>query len=78
MLGKGRVLSVAACAQMDGDAFAFVEDLDAASGQPRLDLGAGEAIGDGIIVSVDIDVIVDADPAHCATHCIRIARPAAP
>ena len=49
---------------MDGDALALVEDLDAAGGQPRLDLGASEAVGDGIIVGVDVDVIVDADPAH--------------
>src|SRR5271166_3982457 len=64
VLGNGRVLSVAAGAQMDGDAFAFVEDLDTAGGQPRFDLGAGEAVGDGVIVGVDIDVIVDANPAH--------------
>ena len=43
VLGKGRVLSVAACAQMDGDAFALKEDLDAAGGQACFDLGAGEA-----------------------------------
>jgi hypothetical protein len=49
---------------MDGDALALVEDLDAVGGQARLDLGAGEAVGDGVIVSVDVDVIVDADPAH--------------
>jgi hypothetical protein len=36
--------SRAARAQMDGDALAFVEHLDAAGGQPRLDLGAGEAV----------------------------------
>ena len=30
----------------------------------RLDLGAGEAVGDRIIVGVDVDVIVDADLAH--------------
>ena len=58
------MLSVAAAAQMDGDAFAFVEDLDAAGGQARLDLRAGEAVGDRVIVGVDIDVIVDADPSH--------------
>src|SRR3984957_8396459 len=39
VLGNGRMLLVAAAAEMDGDAFAFVENLDAASGQPRLDLG---------------------------------------
>jgi hypothetical protein len=62
---------------MDGDALAFMEDLDAAGGQARLDLSAGEAVGDGIIVGVDVDVIVDADPAD-APRCIRKARPAAP
>ena len=49
---------------MDGDALALMENLDAAGGQARLDLDAGEAIGDGIIVGVDVDVIVDADPTH--------------
>ena len=48
---------------MDGDALALVEDLDAAGGQARLDLGAGETVGDGGVVPVDVDVIVDADPA---------------
>ena len=63
---------------MDGDALALVEDLDAAGGQPRLDLGAGEAVGNGVIVGVDVDVIVDADPGARATRCIRKAHPAAP
>ena len=48
---------------MDGDALALVEDLDAAGGQARVDLGAGEPVGDGVVVPVDVDVIVDADPA---------------
>jgi hypothetical protein len=43
VLGNGCVLAVGAGAQ--GDAFAFVEDLDAARSQSRLDLGAGEALG---------------------------------
>jgi hypothetical protein len=47
---------------VDGDALTLLENLDAASGHPRLDLGAGEAVGDGIIVGVDVDVIVEADP----------------
>jgi hypothetical protein len=29
-------------------------------------------------VGVDVDVIVDADPAQGTTHCIRRARPAGP
>ena len=64
MLGNGGVLPVPARPDVDGDALALVENLDAAGGQPRLDLGAGEAVGDGIIVGVDVDVIVDADPAQ--------------
>src|SRR5271156_1951242 len=63
VLRNGRVLPVPARPYVDGDALALVENLDAASAHPRLDLGAGEAVGDGIIVGVDVDVIVDADPA---------------
>ena len=53
VLGNGGVLPVPASAQMNGDALAFMKNLDAAGGQPRLDLGAGEAVGDGIIVGVE-------------------------
>ena len=75
VFGNGRVLPVPACAQMNGDALAFMENLDAAGGQPRLDLGAGEAVGDRIIVGVDVDVIVDADPAHAPLAVfVRLVR----
>ena len=43
MFGNGGVLPVPAPAQMNGDALALVENLDAAGGQPRVNLGAGEA-----------------------------------
>jgi hypothetical protein len=44
-------------------------------GQPRLDLGASEAVGDGVIVGVDVDVIVDADPAHAPLAVfVRLSR----
>ena len=75
VLGNGRVLSVPAPAQMNGDALALMENLDAAGGQSRLDLGASEAVGDRIIVGVDVDVIVN---AARATRWIRRARWAAP
>src|SRR5580692_3457419 len=64
VFGNGGVFPVPARPDVDGDALAFVENLDAVGGQPRLDLGAGEAVGDGIIVGVDVDVIVDADPGQ--------------
>src|SRR5271157_423427 len=63
VLGNRRVLPVPARPYVDGDALALVENLDAADGQARLDLGAGKTVRDGIIVGVDVDVIVDADPA---------------
>jgi hypothetical protein len=39
-----------------------VEDLDRACGQPRLDLVADQAIGDRVVVAVDVDMVVEADP----------------
>ena len=75
VLGDRRVLPVPARPYVDGDALALVEDLDAAGGHPRLDLGAGEAVGDGIIVGVDVDVIVDADPADAPLAIfVRLVR----
>src|SRR5277367_3523523 len=75
VLGNGRVLPVPARPEMNGDALALMENLDAAGGQPRLDLGAGEAVGDRIIVGVDVDVIVDADPAHAPLAVfVRLVR----
>ena len=60
---------------MNGAALALVENLDAAGGQPRFDLGAGEAVGDRTIVGVDVDVIVDADPAHAPLAVfVRLVR----
>lgn len=45
--------------------FALEEDLDGSRGQPRVDLGAGEAIGDAVFIIVGgyLDVIIDADAA---------------
>src|SRR5271165_3021749 len=75
VLGDGLVLPVPVCAEMNGEAFACVEDLDAAGGQPRLDLAAGEAVGDGVMVGVDVDVIVDADRAQTPLAIfVRLSR----
>ena len=40
VLGNGRVLPVPACAQMNGDALALMENLDAAGGQSRASTSA--------------------------------------
>src|SRR5207237_3509173 len=47
-----------------GDPLALEKDLDGARRQPDLDLAAGEAVGDAIEVRLDLDVVIDADPAQ--------------
>ena len=59
-----RVFVIAAHAHVGGDPLALEEDFDRPRGQPRVDLGAGEAMGDAIVMSGDLDVIVDTDAAH--------------
>ncbi len=61
VLRDRRVLVIAAHPQVHGDTFASIKNLDAADGQARLDLRSGEAIGHGVIMRVDLDVIIDAD-----------------
>ena len=72
----GRVLAIAAGAQMGGDPLALGEYLDGTAGEPDLDLGAGEAMRHAVIMLVDLDVIIDADPAERAIRRTRKARPA--
>ena len=47
---------------MRGNALALQEDLDGARRQPHLDLTTGEAVRDAVEVSLDLDVVIDADP----------------
>ncbi|TDX76130.1 hypothetical protein EDE05_1179 [Neorhizobium sp. R1-B] len=42
---------------MSSKPLALVEDLDRIGGYPRLDLLSSEAIGNGIVVPLDLDVI---------------------
>src|SRR5665648_864491 len=64
VFGDSRVLVMAAHAHVRGDPLALEEYFDRPRGQPRVDLGAGEAMGDAIVMSGDLDVIVDTDAAH--------------
>ena len=64
VIAHRRVPAVAAGPQMGGDPLAPGEDLDGARGEPHLDLAAREAVGNAVEVGLDIDVIIDADPAH--------------
>src|SRR5882724_8313448 len=63
VLRHGRVLEVAAHALMRGDALTFVENLDGAGSEARLDFGTNEAMRDAVVMRLDLVVIVDADPA---------------
>src|ERR1700730_984633 len=59
----GRVLVVAAHALMRGDPLTLVENLNGAGGEADLDFGADEAMRNAVVMRLDLDVIVDADPA---------------
>ena len=63
VLGNGRVLVIAAHAQVRGDPLALEENFDRPRGQPRFDLGASEAMGNAVIMGGDLDVIIDANSA---------------
>src|ERR1700739_2040138 len=64
MLGKGGVPVVGAAAPVRRDPLPFEKDLDRLRCQPHLDLAAREAVWDTVKVSVDLDVVIDADPPH--------------
>jgi hypothetical protein len=64
VVGRGRVLAVAARPQVHGDPLSLDEDLHGAGGEPHLHLAPREAVGNAVKVAVDIDVVVDTDPAH--------------
>ena len=62
VIGDGGMAVIAAGAQMRGDPLALEEDLDGTRRQPHLDLAASEAVGHAVEVSLDLDVVIDADP----------------
>ena len=46
---------------MGGDALAAMKDFDGARGQARVDVLVHERGGDGVVMAVELDVIVDVD-----------------
>ena len=48
-------------AHVGGDALALQEDLDGAQRSADFDLAAGVAVGHGVKVALDVDVIIEAD-----------------
>ena len=63
VVGHGGVAVIAAHAKMRGDPLAPEEYLHRPDGEPGLDLGAGEAVGNRVIMAGDFDMVVDADAA---------------
>jgi hypothetical protein len=75
VVSGGGVLAVAARSHVHGDPLALREDLHGAVGEPHLDLAAREAVGNAVELALDIDVVVDADPAHAPfREDVRLGR----
>ena len=73
MLGNGRYSPIPLAASDERRCARLYGKSRRRGRSPRLDLGAGEALEDGIIMGVDVDVIVDAHPGASAIRCIRKA-----
>ena len=61
--GHGGVFAIGRRPPVSGDALAAMEDLDGGCRQARPNLVAQQAVGNRVIVLLDLDVIVEADPA---------------
>jgi hypothetical protein len=59
--GIGGVVPADKTPPMRGDTLAAVEDLDGGGGQTRDDVFVDERVGDGVVMAVEFDVVVDAD-----------------
>jgi hypothetical protein len=64
VLGHGGVPMVAAGPQMSSDPLALEKDLNSARRQPNLDFAAGKAVGNAVEMALELDMVVDADPAN--------------
>src|SRR5271169_2444660 len=63
VLGHGGVPMVAAGTQMSSDPLALQKDLNSARRQPNLDFASGKAVRDAVEMALELDMVVDADPA---------------
>jgi hypothetical protein len=61
MGGIGGVPPADDTAPMRGDALGPVEDLDGRRGQAGVDVFVDERVGDGVVMALELDVVVDAD-----------------
>src|SRR2546426_7429610 len=61
MGGVGRVRAADGAPSMGRDALAAVEDLDGGRGQAGVDVFMNERVGDGVVMAVELEVVVEAD-----------------
>ena len=61
MFGNGGVASFLGRADMGRNPLVFVTEFDTASSNPGVKLLALELVGHGVVVTLDLDVVVDAD-----------------
>ncbi len=59
--GIGGVAARRVVPQMGRDALATMEQLDGRGADPRVNDLKDEGVGDGVVVTVDLDVVVDVD-----------------
>src|SRR5213080_331965 len=57
----GRVRAADGAPSMGRDALAAVEDLDGGRGQAGVDVFMNERVGDGVVMAVKLEVVVEAD-----------------
>jgi hypothetical protein len=62
--GIGGVAAAAVGAAMGADALAAMEDLDRAHAGAHVDGLVHEGVGDGVVVAVELDVVIDVDPGR--------------
>ena len=49
---------------MSSDPLALQKDLNGARCQPHLDLAPGKVVGDAVEMALELDMVIDADPAN--------------
>ena len=73
VLGQGGVAAGLVGTAVSGDAGAFVEALQRGGGDPQVELFSNQRMGYGVVVSLELDVVIDVH-AHLLPFGVFIAR----